>query len=152
MAQKNRSEEKLPTYKKAMVQVVAYKRIRNILNAVLKRFELNTTQWMILGVLYESATGLRITDIANSLEVEVPLITRLSHSLLRAGLVENKLALSDKRTKPLALTLRGQQLVAKVEHELTKRTKRLEQGVSDRQVNNYFRTLETFMDNATADA
>lgn len=148
MARGRRSGKPLPTYKKAMIQVVAYRRIRSMVTTALKRFQLNTTQWMMLEVLYESATGLRITDIAHSLEVEVPLITRLSQSLLKEGLIENKQAVRDKRAKPLLLTARGMNLVKTVEQEIEKRTKRMEAGLSDKQLKQYFATLETFMDNA----
>lgn len=139
----------LPTYKKMMMQVVAYRRIRGIVSNVLRRFDLNTTQWMILGVLYESTTGLRITDIARSVEVEVPLITRLARTLKAAGLIENRASLKDKRAKPLGLTEQGQAMIARVERELANRTERIEEGVSSREVETYFKTLGTFMDNAS---
>lgn len=139
----------LPTYKKMMMQVVAYRRIRGIVSNVLRRFDLNTTQWMILGVLYESTTGLRITDIARSVEVEVPLITRLARTLKAAGLIENRPSLKDKRAKPLGLTEQGQAMIARVERELANRTERIEEGVSSREVETYFKTLGTFMDNAS---
>jgi MarR family transcriptional regulator for hemolysin len=140
--------EALPTHKKAILQVVAYRRIRTAVNGVLNRFDLNTTQWMMLSVLYESATGLRITDIARSLEVEVPLITRLSRSLIKAGLVESKSNTGDKRTKPVGLTPAGQKVIGKVDKELQKKTAELEEGLSNTEVNGYFKTLAAFMDNA----
>jgi len=139
----------LPTYKKAMMQVVAYRRIRAIVTSVLRRFGLNTTQWMILGVLQESTTGLRITDIAHSVEVEVPLITRLARTLKAAGLIENMASLKDKRAKPLGLTAQGQAMIIRIERELTKRTERIEQGISSREVASYFRILGAFMKNVS---
>jgi DNA-binding MarR family transcriptional regulator len=138
-----------PSYKKAMMQVVAYRRIRGVIAAVLRRFELSTTQWMILSVLYESTTGLRITDIAHSVEVEVPLITRLSRTLKAAGLIENKAGLKDKRAKPLGLTVQGQAMITRVERELAQRTVRIEAGVSSRELDTYFKTLGTIMNNAS---
>lgn len=140
--------EALPTHKKAILQVVAYRRIRLAVNSVLNRFDLNTTQWMMLSVLYESATGLRITDIARSLEVEVPLITRLSRSLIKAGLVESKSNTGDKRTKPVGLTSAGQKVIGRVDKELQKKTAELEEGLSNKEVNGYFKTLAAFRDNA----
>jgi DNA-binding MarR family transcriptional regulator len=148
MPMKRNKLDQMPTYKKAMIQVAAYRRIRNVVNTVLNRFNLNTTEWMILGVLYESATGLRTTDIANMLEVEVPLITRLSRILAKEGLIQNSVNSRDRREKPLSLTERGNQMIAKVERALARRTERLEDGLSDGEVTNYFTTLSTFMDNA----
>lgn len=132
-----------------MIQTVAYKRIRTVLNSVLMHFDINATQWIMLGVLYESTTGLRITDIARSVEVEVPLITRLSRTLLDAGLVRESTAVTtDKRARPLALTSRGKSLISKIEKELEHRMQKLEKGMSDREVKRYFQTLEAFTNNA----
>ena len=149
MFNQSNDDNPLPTYKKTMMQVVAYRRIRGIVTNVLKRFDLNTTQWMILSLLYESTTGLRITDIARSIEVEVPLITRLARTLKAAGFIENMASLKDKRAKPLGLTVQGQAIITRVERELAKRTEQIEEGVSSHEVATYFKTLGAFMDNAS---
>jgi DNA-binding MarR family transcriptional regulator len=141
--------EQLPTYKKAALQVVAYKNIRDTINSVLNRFDLNTMQWIILGTLYENATGLRITDIAKSLQVEVPLITTLASPLMREGLVSNRVSKTDRRSKPLALTPRGKEAVGQIEAELAKHLETLEQGLTDSEVTSYFQTLETFITNTS---
>lgn len=138
----------LPTYKKAMIQVAAYRRIRNAVNAVLNHFDLNATEWMILGVLYESATGMRITDIASVVDVEVPLVTRLSRALLKNGLIQAVPARRDRREKPLSLTQRGQRVISEVEQALTNSNRQLEAGLSKQDVSAYFATLGTFMRNA----
>lgn len=139
---KQHSDANLPTYKKTMLQAVAYKRIRSAVNTVLHRFDLNATQWMILGVLYESATGLRITDIAHSLEVEVPLITRLAQALRKDGLVQRKLSSKDKRIRPLSLTDHGKEVVADVEQQLGRRMSELERGLDSQTAAGYFHSLE----------
>jgi DNA-binding MarR family transcriptional regulator len=152
MEKSTRSSGGIPTYKKAALQVIAYKRVREVVNGVLTRFDLNTTQWIILGTLYESATGLRITDIARALQVEVPLITTLSQPLLGEGWVRNKVSKTDRRTKPLALTKQGKALVGQIELELRSELKPIEEGLSSKEVGIYFQTLETFISNAAAAA
>ena len=132
-----------------MLQGVAYRRMRSAISDVLTRFDISTTQWVILGLLYESATGLRITDIARDLDVETPLVTKIARSLRAAGLIKAVTTPTDKRTRPVALTTRGVQMLSKVEATLQARMNDLEKGVSSHDLLIYFRTLEAFMSNAT---
>lgn len=138
----------MPTYKKAALQTIAYKCIRDSVNSVLTRFDLNSTQWMILGALYEQAVGLRMTDIAHDLQVEVPLITTLVQPLARKGLVRSHRGKADRRTKPLALTMDGQKLVRQIETTLGLALKPLERNLLPSEIDGYFHTLQIFIGNA----
>ena len=139
---------KLPTHQKAILQTVVYKRVRDIVNRLLKTHGINTTQWMVLGILHDKPGGQKISDIAHLLQVEVPLITTLSQALLREHYVTQSADAQDRRSKPLAITDKGQQLIASVESQLSERLNVLEVGLSDEALTAYFTTLQTFIANA----
>jgi hypothetical protein len=65
----------LTTYQKARLQVVGYRSIQARVSEVLAGYGINTSQWIILGWLLDNPQGLRITALAEVLDVEVPLIT-----------------------------------------------------------------------------
>jgi MarR family transcriptional regulator for hemolysin len=139
----------LPSYKKTNLQMVAYRRIQAALTALLKRFHLSTTQWIMLGFMSESTSGLRVTDLAKALQVEMPLITTTTQALVREGLMLTATHARDKRAKLLTLTPKGRQLVREIEGYLTNNLRQLEQGTDPQDLNVYFRMLQQLGRNAT---
>jgi DNA-binding MarR family transcriptional regulator len=140
----------VPTYKKAVLQSVAYKRLREVANRELKPFNLNTTQWLILGVLHGEPGGHKVSSIAHRLQVEVPLITTLSQPLLMSGFITQSYDKRDKRSKPLTITEEGSRLVELIEARLAESLKQLEVGMSTEDVGQYLRALERLIENAEA--
>lgn len=141
-------QDALPSYEKAILQTVAYKRIRETVSQVLKQFQLNTTQWMILGILHDNPDGQKISAIAHQLQVEVPLITTLSQALVANGYAEQTQDIKDRRSKPLKITREGQELLNATEIKLLEKLKKLEIGLSPDELAAYFRTLRTIIANA----
>jgi DNA-binding MarR family transcriptional regulator len=144
MAEKIRSEP-VSTYRTAALQVITYKKLQNKINAVLKQYGLNMTQWIILGRLRENKTGLRTTDLARFINVEVPLITMVSQPLLGRGLIDSSKAAHDKRAKLLKLTDRANELMDAVETGMQSQLKDLMKGVSRQELNTYFKVLQTMV-------
>jgi len=138
----------IPTYKKAVLQAVAYKRLREVANRELKPFNLNTTQWLILGVLHGEPGGHKVSAIAHTLQVEVPLITTLSHPLLMSGFITQSYDKHDKRSKPLTITEEGSRLMELIEARLVGPLQQLEVGMDQTEVEQYVRTLEGLIANA----
>jgi len=143
------SSKLLPTYKKTNLQMVAYRRIQSAVSTLLSRFHLNTTQWIMLGFMSESANGLRVTDMARALQVEMPLITITKQSLVAEGLMSTAAHARDKRVKLLILTPKGRQLVKEIEAYLTNNLRQLEKGVDPQDLKLYFKMLQQIGRNAS---
>lgn len=131
----------LPTYEKALLQTVAYKHIRETVTIALKKFKLNATQWMILGILNEATEPQKVSAIAHTLQVEVPLVTTLAQPLIAMGYVEQHADSRDRRNKPLTVTTDGQDFVAQIETKLVAELKALEVGITPKELTQYFVTL-----------
>lgn len=142
------TNQTLPTYEKARLQAVANKQIRDVLNVALKPYAINTTQWMILGVLKQGLAN-KTSDIAKMLGVEVPLITTLVQPLLASGLLLQYADEHDKRSKPLRLSDIGEGLVQRVDEQLKQDLTILENGIGHDQLHDYFVTLQTLITNAS---
>jgi MarR family transcriptional regulator for hemolysin len=129
--------------------MVAYRRIQSAVSNLLSRFHLNTTQWIMLGFMSESASGLRVTDMARALQVEMPLITTTTQSLVAEGLMKTVAHARDKRAKLLMLTPKGRQLVKEIEAYLANNLRQLERGVEPRDLQLYFKMLQQIGRNAS---
>jgi DNA-binding MarR family transcriptional regulator len=138
-------KQALPTYRKAILQIVAYRRIQLLVGAALKRFQLNTTQWIVLGLLHDSPKGMRVTDVAKALHVEMPLITTLAQALISAGLIESVAHTKDRRAKMLLLTEAGKAKVDEVEEYLDGYLEVFRGQINEDDLEQYFILLEKFM-------
>ncbi len=141
------NNEPLSSHEKVILQTVAQKRVREAVNTTLKTFQLNPTQWMILGVLHDNTGPQKISAIAVSLQVEVPLITTLAQGLVRQGLIVQSQNDSDRRSKPIALTTAGSDLLIEIEALLAKDLAQLEVGISAPDMEQYVSTLRTIISN-----
>lgn len=144
MAQKP-GKDSMSTYATAALQVITYKKLQNKINAVLKQYGLNMTQWIILGRLREKKSGLRTTDLARFIHVEVPLITMVSQPLMGRGLIDSSKAIDDKRAKLLKLTDRADDLMDDVENRLQQQFQDITKDVSKQEMNTYFKVLKTMV-------
>jgi MarR family transcriptional regulator for hemolysin len=141
--------DSLPTYKKTNLQMVAYRRIQTAVSSLLSRFHLNTTQWIMLGFMSESSSGMRVTDMAKALQVEMPLITTTTQALVAQGLMHTVAHARDKRAKLLMLTPKGKQLVREIEGYLTNNIRQIEKGADPQELKVYFSMLQRLGTNAS---
>jgi DNA-binding MarR family transcriptional regulator len=140
-----RGAPQLTTYQKARLQVVGYRAIQTEVIELLSQYELNTTQWIILGWLYDNPAGMRITAVAEVLEVEVPLITALMQPLQRNRLISLKPDPTDKRAKLATLTKAGVALVAKLEPAMAAQLAVFDNSIKSSEMDSYFNALQNFI-------
>jgi DNA-binding MarR family transcriptional regulator len=140
-----RGAAKLTTYQKARLQVVGYRAIQSEVSELLSQYELNTSQWIILGWLYDNPSGMRITAVAEILEVEVPLITALMQPLQRNKLIVLKTDVSDRRAKLATLTKAGVALVAKLEPAMAAQLAAFDSSIKSSEMDSYFSALQSFI-------
>lgn len=136
----------MSTYQKARLQVVGYRAIQSRVTELLSDYGINTSQWVILGWLYDNPNGLRVTALGEILEVETPLITALLQPLQAEELVVLNTDPADGRAKLATLTTEGKQLVPKLEKELTAHLQHFETSIGSRAMADYFAALERFID------
>lgn len=145
----NASFQPLHTYTSAALQVITYKKLQSKINEILRQYGLNTTQWIILGKLGEKKAGLRATDLARFMHVEVPLVTMVSQPLVGRGLIDSIVQSHDKRTKLLRLTNPAHELIDTIEQKMQKQFAGILKDVSNQDLQAYFKVLQSMMTNAT---
>lgn len=138
-------KQPMSTYATTAMQVITYKKLQSRINSVLKQYGLNMTQWIILGRLKEKQNGLRTTDLARFMHVEVPLVTMVSQPLMGRGLIDSSKISHDKRAKLLRITDRANELMDAVETRLQRQMQDVMGNIPTQEVNTYFKVLQTMM-------
>ena len=92
--------------------------LRRAMEPCFTRHGISASQWFVLCALNKSeksgTTGLRLTDLSDSLLVRPPSVTGVVDRLQRMGLVARKASHNDQRAKLVSLTGTGRKLVEKV--------------------------------------
>lgn len=140
----------VPTYMIGILQVRAYRMLQSYVQAVLDNFDLNSTQWSILGLVSETTEGIRVMDVAERLGVEAPLVTMLSRPLIERDILKKVQPAADNRARLLVITPLGEQLVRDVEKILFDRLQILIRGVSEQEMDTYKKVLESIVSNGSA--
>ncbi len=92
--------------------------LERVMQPYFARFGISGAQWGLLRMLYRDleagGDGLRSTDLSDRLLVRPPSVTGVVDRLVRLGLVERTVVLTDTRAKQVKLTDKGKQLVERV--------------------------------------
>jgi DNA-binding MarR family transcriptional regulator len=92
--------------------------LERVMQPYFARYGITGAQWGVLRNLrraeLEGERALRLTDLSDRLLIRPPSATSVVDRLERAGLVARADSVSDLRTKQIALTTRGRQLVERV--------------------------------------
>lgn len=90
-----------------------YRPFTNQINLHLEKFQLFSSQWGVLRLLMDRGPH-SLVDIANSMYIEKPSVTRLVQKLVELGFVET-VAGKDKREKVVQLTALGEKTVQEIQ-------------------------------------
>jgi DNA-binding MarR family transcriptional regulator len=129
------------TYRAGMLQSQAYRALSNFLTEALKPHGITMTGWATLGTLRDQPE-LRLTEIAEILNVKPPVVTTMVRDLEKRGLVERQAQSGDNRVTKLTLTDPGQDLVDRVELELRKSLREYLVDVPINELVIYLRVIE----------
>jgi len=124
----------------ALVGQVA-RRWRALVDMRLKEYGLTEATWRPLLHLSKFEAPPRQTDLAESLSIEGPSLVRLLDTLERDGYIL-RCADSDRRTKTIRLTARGETLQRKIEAVVAETRDEVLAGVSERQLSAAIEVLE----------
>jgi MarR family transcriptional regulator for hemolysin len=134
-------------YKNALLQTVAYRSVRAVVNDCLGNYGLNISEWIVMGMVKDEPARLRITDIALTLRVKGAFITGIAGKLTDAGYLQFIDHPQDSRARLLKLTPAGRRLIAKIELQLDRQLKPLVRGLSSRELESYLKVIEALVEN-----
>ncbi len=130
------------------LQLITSKKLQSKIKSILDEYELNLTQWLIISRLNTIRSGLRTTDLARFMHVEVPLVTMMSRPLRKRGLIVSDPQSGDKREKMLSVTTPAQEIIADVDSRLQKQVETMTKDVSNKDMQTYFKVLQSLAGSA----
>ncbi len=137
-------QKALTTYQIAALQARAYRALKNFVSDHLKKNQLTFVQWSVLGLAfdYTGRGGVKVSQLADLLRVEISLITATLNSLEPRGLLERVDDETDGRAKRVIVTRTGEKLVKKIENKLSKQLDEYLDDIHDSQLAQYIRTMQ----------
>ena len=139
----------IPSYLSGALFMKAYRLLRGNVTACLSTFDINPTGWVILGLIREAKDGVRLVEVANSMNVKAPLVTTLVQDLIAKDLIELLPHRTDKRVKLLMLTNEGKIFMKKVETAMEKSLSGILAGVTPADLAGFETVLEAIVKNNT---
>lgn len=131
----------LSGYNTGLLQGKANRVLNLHLSETLQPYELSVTEWKILGQLYEKKE-LQLSEIAEILDVEPPLITKLVDKMAEKNLVSKKVDRSDKRIKKVLISTSGKRLIPTIERKVQQKLKILLSGTTANDLRSYAKVLQ----------
>lgn len=140
----------IPTYTSGLLFTTAHKAVRVRIYNVLEKYELNPTDWSILGATAQASEGIRLARVAELVGMTAPMITIIADGLTEKGLIRRVPHHTDGRAKLLVMTPRGKKLAMTIEQELSTEIQSLLAGLRPEEIATFQKTLETIIHNAAA--
>lgn len=104
--------------------------------------KLTLMEWLALGVIATGPKqGLSISQIAEALDVTLPQVTALMIDLTKLKLAKQKVSLSDRRGRQVAITLRGKRTLSKLEKNITHAMQKWHQDIPSDDLQTYLINL-----------
>lgn len=130
----------LNSYDVGLMQAQAYRALTLFMSRCLVEFELSMIEWGALGRICDGE-GLRVTDIADELMVEVPRIIFLLKRLETKGYIARETFALDRRVVVISSTAAGQLKKIEVETVVKDRLRYFLLGVKDKDLVAYVKVL-----------
>ena len=133
----------LTMYQACLLHASADRNLRGMVSKHLERFAITRMEWLLLSAVSEAGhTGIRMTSLAQLLNVSLPQITALTNGLLEAHRVEQRIDPKDRRSRSLYATKKGRQLIEQVEQSMRGAMREWLADIPRAQLEIYMRTIQ----------
>jgi DNA-binding MarR family transcriptional regulator len=136
------------TYRVGLLQTKAYRILNQKTTELLSKYQISSTEWAMLGLLFDSKDGMRLIHAADALGVEAPFVTQMIAHLKKYDLVVQAADAADSRAKVARLTDKGRAFVEETEIYVRKEMKSLLKGASIRDILGYLAVLQKITENS----
>jgi MarR family transcriptional regulator for hemolysin len=115
-------------------------------NITLAGLEITIDQWLVMKVIITNPK-LKQQEIAKKVFKDSASVTRIINLLIKKGLIERNTHSSDRRRTELKVTKNGIDILKKVQKIVNSNRLHALNGVSEREINDLSRTIQTIVSN-----
>ena len=145
--QKIKNKFDMKSYSVGILQDQVYRILKNQTNLILESYELNSFDWAILGMLYESSEGENAIDLAKEKGVSQAFISKVVKKLYKNKYIIIKKE-KDTRYKKIHLSELGKDKVTEIEPILKQKMRLLLTGIEVHEMYGYITTLKKISENS----
>lgn len=138
----------LHAYSTGLLQGKAYRVLNTSVTKALLAQDVSIPEWKLLGQLHDHGL-MRLADLAQRLDVEPPLVTKLIDGLEKKNMIKRTSHPQDKRAKVISITKKGKDAVLTLEVPVKTAMGKLLQGITPEELRIYLRVLQTIVNNAS---
>ena len=139
------------TYRTGILQARAYRNLRHFMTESLKEYGLTSTEWTMLGLISDETKngGIRVSDVARMLDVEISFVTNTVKKLKGLKFVIKAQDEQDKRVRILIGTDKAHLTVIHIERSLRKKMKLWLKNINNDELVRYITVLQKISRNTT---
>jgi len=137
----------LHAYSTGLLQGKAYRSLNSALAKVVYIDDLSIPEWKLLGQLVDHGL-MRLADLAERLDVEPPLVTKLIDQLEKKEMLRRTSHSEDKRAKVISITKKGKDTVLDLEPKVKVAMGKLLYGTTPEELRVYLSILQRIVNNA----
>lgn len=121
--------------------------LRGVVTKAIEKSSLTMTEWLALAVIAGGPKdGLRMSEVAQELDVTLPQVTALVTSLIEKKLCKQRVFVEDRRGRQVTASLKGRRLLVGLEVDTSRAIEAFSQTISPEQLEAYTDTIRQFAD------
>lgn len=134
--------DNITMYEACLLHSRADRALRMVAARGLEQFDITMMQWLLLSTTNKGpASGMRMSELAESLDVTMPQITALMNDLIKLKLAKQKVNSSDRRSRRLTLTPLGKKQLQKMEEAVDRVMREWLNNIPASEMGNYLQTV-----------
>lgn len=132
------------TYRTGILQARAYRNLRAFMARTLKHHDITSAEWSIMGVVSDETKngGIRVSDLAKMLDVEVSFVTVMIKKLIEKGYLDRIEDEDDGRVRLIVGTDKCHLKVINIEREMRQEMKLWLKDVKPKELVHYINVLD----------
>lgn len=139
--------DNMTMYEMCLLHSRADRALRLVVSRELEDYDITMMQWLLLSTVNKSANGgMRMTELAETLDVTMPQITALMNDLVKLKLAKQKVNASDRRSRRLSVTPLGKRQLQIIEPRVDKALKKWLSDIPAGDIKPYLATIRLLSD------
>ncbi len=137
------------TYRTGVLQATGYRNLREFMAITLDPHNISSTEWSILGIVHEETVngGVRVSELANILDVQTSFITNMVAKLQKQGYVKHKFDDDDGRVRLIVATEKAHLKVIEIESTMRQDMKKWLSNIEPNDLLIYIKVLNQIASN-----
>lgn len=134
--------DEITMYELALLHSRADRALRFVIASALDQYGITMMQWLLLATVQNGPkNGMRMSELASTLDVTMPQITALMNDVVKLKLAKQKINNSDRRSRQLMITSQGTQQLKQIEVTIDKTLRSWLNNIDNDELGTYIATV-----------